>query len=148
MLCRLPAKKSDQHWDGTNTLHIHSAVAGADPTEEEAPVTRAFLETLFSALRDDIAAPKQQIAAHVREIKIDMGDLGHRMTSVEQTNDKREEEVDGHQHELLELCDKNEKLQYHLEDLEKRSRRSNIRIKGVPCQADSGKLEAYVTCLF
>ncbi|KAJ1135946.1 hypothetical protein NDU88_002375 [Pleurodeles waltl] len=91
---------------------------------------------------------KRRIMITSRDIKRDLGDLGHRVTTLEQTNDTREEEVDVYCCKLLELLDKNEELQYHLKDLDNRSRRSNIGIKGVPLQADSGKLEEYAIRLF
>ncbi|KAJ1113117.1 hypothetical protein NDU88_001372 [Pleurodeles waltl] len=80
----------------------------------------------------------------VMEVRRDLGDLDNRVTTLEQTNATRDGEVDAHRHKLLELRDKKEELQYHLEDLENRLCRSNIRIKDVPLQVVSRKLEDYV----
>ncbi|KAJ1098880.1 hypothetical protein NDU88_003987 [Pleurodeles waltl] len=88
------------------------------------------------------------MAADVKDIKKDLGELGQRVVTLEQASDSGEEELNVHQHEVLELCNKNEELQYYLEDLENRLCRFNIRIKGVPIQVDSGKLENYVIHLF
>ncbi|KAJ1096194.1 hypothetical protein NDU88_001338 [Pleurodeles waltl] len=73
---------------------------------------------------------------------------GQRVDTLEQTRDAQEEEMDCHRRELLILHDKNLELQYQLEDLENRSRCSNIRNKSVPSQAVTGKLEDFVEHLF
>ncbi|KAJ1192202.1 hypothetical protein NDU88_001514 [Pleurodeles waltl] len=91
---------------------------------------------------------KRDIAADIKDRKKEVIDLGQREDSVEQTQDAREEELDCHRRELLTLQDKNQGLQYQIEDLENRSRRSNIRIKGIPAQAVAGPLEDFVVRLF
>ncbi|KAJ1090836.1 hypothetical protein NDU88_003964 [Pleurodeles waltl] len=68
--------------------------------------------------------------------------------TLEQAQDAREEELDCHRRELLALQDKNQELQYQIEDLGNRCRRSNIRIKGVSSQAVTGKLEDFIEHLF
>ncbi|KAJ1174117.1 hypothetical protein NDU88_005940 [Pleurodeles waltl] len=83
----------------------------------------------------------------VTDIK-DVGDLGLMVDALEQSGDAYEEELDSYQGELLELQDKNAELRFQLEDLENRSRWSNIRIKGVPLQTDTGNLEEYVHGFF
>ncbi|KAJ1197662.1 hypothetical protein NDU88_001518 [Pleurodeles waltl] len=113
-----------------------------------APLTRAFMEQLFGSLCEDFAMLKRDIAADIKDLKKEMIDLGQRMDSVEQTQDVREEELDCHRRELLTLQDKNQDLQYQLEDLENRSRRSNIRLKGIPAKAVTGSLEDFVVRLF
>ncbi|KAJ1194124.1 hypothetical protein NDU88_003419 [Pleurodeles waltl] len=70
----------------------------------------------------------------------DVGALGQRVDTLEQMKDGREEEMDSQRRNL--------ELKYRLEDLESRSRRSNIRIKGVPLQAVSGSRDDFVTRLF
>ncbi|KAJ1123929.1 hypothetical protein NDU88_002396 [Pleurodeles waltl] len=91
---------------------------------------------------------KWDIVADIKDLKKEVIDLGHRVDSVEQTQDAREEELDCHRRELLTLQDKNQDLQYQIEDLENRSCRSNIRIKGIPAQAVAGSLEDFVVRLF
>ncbi|KAJ1103865.1 hypothetical protein NDU88_001286 [Pleurodeles waltl] len=118
------------------------------PQEAEVPVKQAFLEHLFGVHREDLAALKQVMAADVKDIKKDFGELGQRVTALEQTGDSREEELEVHQWELLGLWDKNEELLYILENLENRSRHSNSQIKGVPHQAAAGRPEDYVLRLF
>ncbi|KAJ1189570.1 hypothetical protein NDU88_006314 [Pleurodeles waltl] len=92
----------------------------------EAPLTRSFMEQLFEALSGDFATLKQEIAAEVKELKREVIELGQRVDTLEQSRDAQEEEVDCHRRELLILQDKNLERQYQLEDLENRSRRSNI----------------------
>ncbi|KAJ1126970.1 hypothetical protein NDU88_005376 [Pleurodeles waltl] len=56
--------------------------------------------------------------------------------------------MDCHRRKLLILQDKNQGLQYQIEDLENRSRCPNIQIKGVPAQAVTGTQENFVVRLF
>ncbi|KAJ1096442.1 hypothetical protein NDU88_001584 [Pleurodeles waltl] len=76
-------------------------------------------------------------------MKQEVVELGQRIDMLEQAQDAREEELDCHRRELLALLDKNQELQYQIEDLENRSRSLNIRIKGVPSQAMTAKLEDF-----
>ncbi|KAJ1161509.1 hypothetical protein NDU88_001994 [Pleurodeles waltl] len=72
---------------------------------DDAPVTRAFLENLFGALQEDITALKEDIAAHVKHVQRDIGDLGQRLNYLEQTMTPERKSLDGHHWELLELRD-------------------------------------------
>ncbi|KAJ1081905.1 hypothetical protein NDU88_002077 [Pleurodeles waltl] len=124
-------------------------VVGPVPSESDrAPLTRAIIEHLFRSLRNDFAPPKREIAADIKDLKREVIDLGQCVDTVEQTYDAQEEELDFHRRELLTLQDKNHDLKYQLEDLENRSRRSNIPIKGVPAQAVVAPLEDFVVRLF
>ncbi|KAJ1128273.1 hypothetical protein NDU88_006652 [Pleurodeles waltl] len=96
------------------------------------------MEQLFESLCDDLATLKQEITADIKDLKRKGLDLGQHVDIVEQAQDAIEEELDCHRRELLAFPDKNQELQYQIEDLENRSRRSNIRIKGVPTQAIVG----------
>ncbi|KAJ1163976.1 hypothetical protein NDU88_004423 [Pleurodeles waltl] len=106
------------------------------------------MEQLFGTLDSDLTTEKQEIAAEVKEMKQEVVELEQRIDTLEQSQDAQEEELDCHKRELLALQDKNQELQYQTEDLENRSRCSNIRIKGVPSQAVTGKLEDFVERLF
>ncbi|KAJ1125455.1 hypothetical protein NDU88_003887 [Pleurodeles waltl] len=106
------------------------------------------MEQLFRSLCEDFATLKQEIMADIKDLKREVVDLGQCVDTIELTPDAREEEMDCHRRELLTLQDKNQDLQYQIEDLENRSRCSNIRIKGVPAQAVTGTLEDFVVHLF
>ncbi|KAJ1083195.1 hypothetical protein NDU88_003355 [Pleurodeles waltl] len=86
----------------------------------DAPLTRSFMEHLFGTLHGDFDTLKQEIAADVKEIKREVVELGQRIDTLEQARDTREEELDSHRRELLALQDKNQELQYQIEDLENR----------------------------
>ncbi|KAJ1108117.1 hypothetical protein NDU88_005499 [Pleurodeles waltl] len=57
--------------------------------------------------REEITAIKQEIAADVKDIRRDLGDLGQWVNSMEQTSTSQTEELEEHYRELLELQDKN-----------------------------------------
>ncbi|KAJ1171587.1 hypothetical protein NDU88_003448 [Pleurodeles waltl] len=111
------------------------------------PLTRAFMEQLFGSLREDFATLKREIAAEIKDLKREVVDLGQRVDTIEQMHDAREKELHCHRRELLTLQDKNQELQYQIEDLENRSRHSDIRLKGAPVQAVKGALEYFVVRL-
>ncbi|KAJ1132686.1 hypothetical protein NDU88_010990 [Pleurodeles waltl] len=120
-----------------------------DPTlDVDAPGTKPFLENPFTTLRDDIVPSKQELAADVKDIRCNMGELEQRVDSLEWGSDNRHEELEVHKREILTLRDKTADLNYQLEDIENCSGRCNIRIKGVSLQADPGRLKEYVLRLF
>ncbi|KAJ1207838.1 hypothetical protein NDU88_003228 [Pleurodeles waltl] len=121
-------------------------MAETEDFQVKEPVTRTFVEQLSGAVREDNVPLKQDIAVKVKELK-NLGEVGHRLDTLERLGDKGEA-LNKHRREVMELQDRNEDLHYHLEDLEYRSPLSNICIRGVPIQADSGKLEDYVVQLF
>ncbi|KAJ1090936.1 hypothetical protein NDU88_004064 [Pleurodeles waltl] len=121
--------------------------SGDGAVEEDAnPVTKAFMEQLFWVLRDDLATLRQELATTVKELKGEVTELGQRVDTVERTCERQEEDLDHHRQEIITLQDSN--LQFRLENLENRSRRSNILIRGVPAQAIVGPLEGFVFHLF
>ncbi|KAJ1152766.1 hypothetical protein NDU88_005541 [Pleurodeles waltl] len=76
------------------------------------------MEKIFRALRCDFATLKQEIAAEVKELKRNVVELGQQVDMLQQTRDTREEELDCQRRELLILHNKNQELQYQLEDFE------------------------------
>ncbi|KAJ1110320.1 hypothetical protein NDU88_007673 [Pleurodeles waltl] len=84
----------------------------------------------------------------IKGLTKEMNELGDPVSRFEQTSDAQGEELDAYPCEILEFQDKNPELQYQVEDLENRSRRANIRIKGVPLQAARGNLKECVRKLF
>ncbi|KAJ1145866.1 hypothetical protein NDU88_012149 [Pleurodeles waltl] len=76
MFAKLAGKKADRT--------EKKGPATPDATlEVDEPVTRAFPENLFATLRDDIAALKQELAADVKDIRCNMGELEQRVDSLE-----------------------------------------------------------------
>ncbi|KAJ1115166.1 hypothetical protein NDU88_003392 [Pleurodeles waltl] len=55
-----------------------------------------------------------------KELKREIIELGQRVDTLEQTQDAPKEELNCHRRELLTLHDKNQELQYQLDDLENR----------------------------
>ncbi|KAJ1129299.1 hypothetical protein NDU88_007670 [Pleurodeles waltl] len=124
LFAKTPAKRMAQ----TGPLEAgYGDAAGPGLLESDgALLTRAFMEQLFESLREDLATLKREIAADIKDLKREVIDLGKRVDTVEQAQDTRDEELDCPRRELLTLQDKNQELQYQIEDLENRSRHSNI----------------------
>ncbi|KAJ1120361.1 hypothetical protein NDU88_008532 [Pleurodeles waltl] len=133
-----------QFYHGPPVAEGEEATDMSQVEDWEAPLTRTFMEQLFGSLLEDFATLKREIAAEVKDLRREVTNLGQRVDTLEQTYDAREKEVDSHRWELITMHDKNQELQYQLEDLENGSRRSNIRVKGVPTQAVLGPLEDFV----
>ncbi|KAJ1096957.1 hypothetical protein NDU88_002087 [Pleurodeles waltl] len=110
--------------------------------EDANPVTKAFMEQLFGELREDLAALRQELATTVKELKGEVTELGQRVYTVERTCEAGG--GTGPPKEIIALQDSNRDLQYRLEDLENRSQRTNIRIRGILAQAIVGPLEDFV----
>ncbi|KAJ1152491.1 hypothetical protein NDU88_005266 [Pleurodeles waltl] len=143
---KTPAKRQDP------TCELGSEPGGGigyGTVDEDAnPVTKASIEQLFGALREDLAALRQELTTTVKELKGEVMELGQRVDTMERTCNRPEKDLDLYLQEIVALQDSNGDLQYRLEDLENRSRRSNIRIQGVPAQAIVGPLEGFVIRLF
>ncbi|KAJ1104597.1 hypothetical protein NDU88_002007 [Pleurodeles waltl] len=146
LFAKNPAKKQDPtHEQGSDPR----GGSGDGTVEQDAnPVTKAFMEQLFGAHREDLADLRQELATTVKELKGEVTELGQGVDTVERTCDRQEEDMDHHRQEIIALQDSNRDLQYRLEDLENRSWRSNIRIRGVPVQVIVGPLEGFVIFLF
>ncbi|KAJ1207847.1 hypothetical protein NDU88_003237 [Pleurodeles waltl] len=111
-------------------------------------VTKAFMAQLFGVLREDLATLRQELATTIKELKGEVMELGQWVDTVERTYDTQEEELDHHRQEIIAVQERNRDIQYTLEDLENRSRRSNIHIRGVPAQASTVPLENFMIRLF
>ncbi|KAJ1209836.1 hypothetical protein NDU88_005208 [Pleurodeles waltl] len=143
MFAKLVGKKAER------TQKEGQATATPEATlEVDEQVTRVFFERLFTTLRDNIAIFKEELAADVKDIRHNMSDLEQRVDSPERVHDNRDEEMEEHWSEILSLSGKTADLNYQLEGLENRSRWCNICIKGIPLQANAGRLKDYVHSCF
>ncbi|KAJ1192076.1 hypothetical protein NDU88_001388 [Pleurodeles waltl] len=126
---KTPAKRAVQ--SGAPEMEGGEAAGTGPSVGDGAPLMKAFIEQLFGSLHEDFATQKQEIAVDIKELKREVVNLGQRVDTLEETHDAQEEKLDCHRRELLPLQDKNQELQYQLEDLENRYGHSNILIKGI-----------------
>lgn len=124
MLLKTPKPGSSD----SQTPSLHSGTAETEGAET--PITRAFMESLFSSLRNDFLSLKEEVAGEVREIRRDVEDLGERVEAIESQDQARGEEIHQLQQEIIILHEQQVDLQTHTEVLENRSRRNNIRVRG------------------
>ncbi|KAJ1190555.1 hypothetical protein NDU88_007293 [Pleurodeles waltl] len=146
LFVKSPVKKQE-HSQGAET-DVRGSRSGEQVEEDTTPMTKSFLEHLFVGLQEDLASLRQKITTTAKELKREVAELEQRVDTVECTHDAQAEVLDHHRQEILTLQDTNREPQYRLEDLENRSRHSNIRIRGLPSQATPGSLEDFVICLF
>ncbi|KAJ1097158.1 hypothetical protein NDU88_002285 [Pleurodeles waltl] len=81
-------------------------------TDDTEPVMRTFLESLFRALRADIATLKQDLTKDFKGLTKDMNELGDCVDTLERTGETQGEELDTYRCEILELQDRNMELRY------------------------------------
>ncbi|KAJ1209248.1 hypothetical protein NDU88_004626, partial [Pleurodeles waltl] len=117
-------------------------------SEESFPVTKGFLTSLFNSLRGDIQELRRDISQEVKELRGEVSSVGERVSQLEDSEIPRGEEVAGLQQEVVRLREQQYLLQMAVEDLENRSRRQNIHIRGAPVGAEKEDIVDYVVDLF
>lgn len=90
-------------------------------------------DTLFSAITD-LRRELQAITGRMQRVEDDAARQTHTVRKVQQTVD----------HHTMQLRD----LQRHVEDLDNRGRRHNLRIRGIPESVEHDRISAVVTGLF
>ncbi|KAJ1217652.1 hypothetical protein NDU88_005245 [Pleurodeles waltl] len=121
-----------------------------EETEEDngAPVTRSFLEGLFTSLRDDIQEVKRDLLQDLKVVCQELEEAGERVATLEKHENARGEEIEQLQQEIIWLQDQQIKLHVHAEDLENWSRRNNIQIRGAPTGAEEEYVLADARAIF
>ncbi|KAJ1170867.1 hypothetical protein NDU88_002738 [Pleurodeles waltl] len=109
----------------------------------ERPVTGSFMETLFSSPREDIQALKRDLSVDLKDVRLNLMEIGIRVSAMENSESGHEEEVEQLHQEVLRLKEQHVELQAHTEDLENRSHRNNV-----PLPAEGIDLQEYVRSLF
>lgn len=132
-----------------NMASASQSAASPAPTTHTGggPITKAFLESLFSTLRDDLQSVKKELAAELNEVRKGMDSIGERVASLEDKSDSVTE-LSSLQQELIRLQDQQIDMQLHMEDLENCSRRRNVRIRGDKATEDTNDLFAFTKELF
>ncbi|KAJ1089363.1 hypothetical protein NDU88_002514 [Pleurodeles waltl] len=80
------------------------------------------METLFATLCKDMVVLQPDVAADIKEVRIDVTELGNWVAKLETGGDAQEEELENHRRQLRELREQNLDLQLYMEDLENRCR--------------------------
>ncbi|KAJ1146299.1 hypothetical protein NDU88_012577 [Pleurodeles waltl] len=84
-----------------------------EETEEDngAPVTRSFLEGLFTSLRDDIQRVKRDLSPDLKVVRRELEEVSKRMATLEEHENARGEEIEQLQQEIIRLQDQQIELQ-------------------------------------
>ncbi|XP_068106887.1 melanoma-derived growth regulatory protein isoform X1 [Hyperolius riggenbachi] len=75
---------------------------------------------------------RQELSAAVADLSGQIGEVGERVATLEKQTDSLTEAVNADKLQIDEQAQQIEELQIKLEDLENRTRRANLRIRGVP----------------
>ncbi|XP_029448605.1 uncharacterized protein LOC115086312 [Rhinatrema bivittatum] len=103
--------------------------------------TRTEIRTWFIELRSDLQTQKSEILARMEEMKEDLNGMGRRVDELDLRADNQSAHLDNLRQTTTHLTSEMETMAEKLEDLENRSRRSNLRIRGVP------ESDLYTDCL-
>ncbi|XP_029442845.1 uncharacterized protein LOC115083179 [Rhinatrema bivittatum] len=102
-----------------------------DFPDSERPL-RSEMRAWFMELRRDIKGFKTEIAETLQEMREDNAALGHRVDEADLRLDEHEECWRQQEQEVKALKSTQTELEDKLEDLENRSRRCDLRFKGIP----------------
>ncbi|KAJ1219030.1 hypothetical protein NDU88_006601 [Pleurodeles waltl] len=91
---------------------------------------------------------KQDFSQDIREVRCKESELGERVSSMEDEETPHNGDIELLQQEIFHLREQQIDLQAHVEDLENRSCKNNIRIRVSQTVAEESDIHAYVTALF
>ncbi|KAJ1104112.1 hypothetical protein NDU88_001527 [Pleurodeles waltl] len=97
-----------------------------DMWDQEGPMTRSFLEALFTSIWEDLQAIKKDLSADLREVRQNLEEVGDRLSTLEDCKSGWDEVLEWVQQEVLLLKEQHVELQAHAEDLENCFRWNNV----------------------
>ncbi|KAJ1189842.1 hypothetical protein NDU88_006584 [Pleurodeles waltl] len=97
---------------------------------------------------DDFQAVKKDLSNSLREVHWDLEEVGDNVSALEDQESGEDEEVEHLQQDVIRRQEQQIDLQTHVEDLENRSQRNNIYIKGVRMTAEGADLNEHVRAFF
>ncbi|CAH2275388.1 Hypothetical predicted protein [Pelobates cultripes] len=115
--------ESDQDGDGDDTMPLH-----ADPVGN-LPVTQEILQKCLDAMSNKLL---DNLNKSIAEIKKDLRDLGERTARAENKMDEFAEAHNDMADHVQRLEHQQHQLQVKIMDIEDRSRRQTIRLRGIP----------------
>ncbi|KAJ1170644.1 hypothetical protein NDU88_002517 [Pleurodeles waltl] len=100
------------------------------PTAEDqkGPVTRSFMETLFSSLRDDIQTVKTDLSAGLKDMWRNLEELSDKVSAMEDHKAECEEEAEWLHQEALRLEEQHIELQAHAEVKQCENQRGSLHV--------------------
>lgn len=122
---------SGDGWDMESQMRSMHAYLRSLPTKTD---FEHYVSRMEKSYRKEIAELKR--------------DLGTRMEDVENTTDGMCNTLQSHEEILNTHTNILQQLMYHQDDIENRSRRNNIRIRGIPETIDHNDLHGAVTAIF
>ncbi|CAH2276168.1 Hypothetical predicted protein [Pelobates cultripes] len=119
------------------------------PEPDDNPLTKRDLQALLLDATADIKAhTATELERHVRALKTDIEALSRRTHQAETRLTVLAETSSSHSQDLTYLHGKIATLEEELEDLNNRSRRNNIRVRGLPETVTHEALHSTITDLF
>lgn len=118
------------------------------PSTRNDPETHSPPQLNIHDLRAIAADIKDTLSAAISELRLEIHSLNDRVLAAENMADRQETQIRKTTHQVdthtLQMRD----MQRHLEDLDNRGRRHNLRIRGIPEAIDGNQLQPSITALF
>ncbi|CAH2284447.1 Hypothetical predicted protein [Pelobates cultripes] len=119
------------------------------PTTADSPLTKRDLQNLLQEATAEIKAyTKAELNRQIQSLKADLEALSHRTDHAEAKLTKLADTTSSHSQDITYLHGKLAALEEEIEDLNNRSRRNNIRVRGLPETVTNDQLQASLTDLF
>lgn len=122
------------------TLHKEILANRSDVKEQ----LSCLRENLSSDMKRDLASLREDVNEKLNEIRADMKETRDKTEEALQRVSDMEEWTAAAKEVLSETLSKQEQIQAKLTDLEARSRRNNIRVYGIPEDAEGSNLQEFV----
>lgn len=134
------AGKDGSDDDASNELETEK-LEGASASAQQ---TEASVLAAIQSLKIHFTAQLQEVITSNQEIKDAIGVFSERLTSAETRISKVEDDVSSLTSKEASLHKKLQELQLKVDDLENRSRRSNLRLVGLPENTEQGEITIFL----
>ncbi|KAJ1096000.1 hypothetical protein NDU88_001149 [Pleurodeles waltl] len=111
-------------------------------------LTEGILTSLFDSLKSNILDLRRDLALELRDLRTDLTLIGKRVSTLEDNKTSSDEGVELLRQEIIHLHEQQDDVRVQEEDLENRSQRNNIHLRGVHVGAKGSDIRDYTQALF
>ncbi|XP_069463392.1 uncharacterized protein [Ambystoma mexicanum] len=128
-------QEGQQHRDNTEDSNTDTDIADTTTMalnkEDLQECLRGMENRMMDSLQRQLSTIREELKSSLQEVRKDMVELGERVDATERGLSEMTEDVKQNGILLEQITRATHNLELHAEDLENRSRRSNIRVKGL-----------------
>lgn len=141
-----PLREHDDEWDASSVASSTGNACSAPLTEEICTNTGQNLDVIqkLDLMRSDFATKIDGVLNAIRDVKKDVKDFAGRMDMAEERISNVEDTVNMERGKMEEVAKRLTFLSQKLDDLENRSRRSNLRLVNLPEKVENPDAVAFL----